>query len=175
MVRATVYRLQGDLDRAAQMLAELEPRWRSAFPAGSMAFANLGSEQSILAQARGDLRSAVEASDRAIGIAEKSPQKIDYLPGMLERRSNLDRLRGHLEEAQSYAERALSMEQEAAGPEAVSYRIGKAHLALGLALEARGQGAPARSELLAALEHLEPCLGADHPDTQLARRLAHPP
>jgi serine/threonine-protein kinase len=175
MVRATVYRLQGDLDRAGQMLAELEPRWRSAFPAGSMAFANLASEQSILAQARGDLRAAVEASDRAIAIAEKDAQRIDYLPGMLERRSNLDRVRGHLEEAQSYAERALSMEQEAAGPDAVSHRIGRAHLALGLALEAQGKGESARSELLAALEHLEPCLGADHPDTQLARRLAHPP
>jgi hypothetical protein len=94
---------------------------------------------------------------------------------MLERRSNLDRLRGRLEDAQTYAERALAMEQEAAGPEAVSYRIGRAHLALGLALEAQGKKERAHSELLAALEHLEPCLGADHPETRLARRLAHPP
>jgi len=172
MVRATVYRLSGDPARAAQMLSELEPRWRRALPAGNMAFATLASEQSVLAQARGNMRAAIEASDRAIAIAEKSPQKSDYLGAILERRSDLDRQRGRLEEARRSAERALRMEQEAGESGAVSYRIGRAYLVLGLALDAQGEVDQGRSAFRAALEHLEPCLGPAHPDTRLARRLA---
>jgi len=172
MMRATIYRQLGDVKRAQNMLSELEPRWRRMMPAGNMAFASLASEQAVLAQTAGDLRAATAASDRAIAIAEASPQRIDYLPAILLRRSNIDLQSDRLQDARLRAETALRMERDAGEAGVFSSRIGRAHLALGRALQAEGRIGDAHAAFRSAAEHLAPSLGADHPDTREARRRA---
>ena len=172
MMRATIYRQLGDVKHAQNMLSELEPRWRRMMPAGNMAFASLASEQAVLAQTAGDLRAATAASDRAIAIAEASPQRIDYLPAILLRRSNIDLQSDRLQDARLRAETALRMEREAGEAGVFSSRIGRAHLALGRALQAEGRIGDAHAAFRSAAEHLAPSLGADHPDTREARRRA---
>jgi len=169
--RATIYRLRGDLDRAAEMLAELEPRIKRMFAPGHMFFATFASHQSLLLQARGDLHGALPAADRAVALAEATPQGLDYLPSYLLRRSDIELQIRRLEDARSDAGRALRMEQEAGEPGAFSCALGRAYLALGRALHAQGTVDEARVAFASALEHLQPTLGADHPETRDARRL----
>jgi len=64
------------------------------------------------------------------------------------------------------------MWQAAAEPGTFSSWRGRAHLALGRALQVQGRSGEARAAFASALEHLEPSLGADHPQTREARRLA---
>jgi hypothetical protein len=48
--------------------------------------------------------------------------------------------------------------------------VGRAHLALGRALQAQGKLDDAGPAFAAALEHLRLSLGEDHPETREARR-----
>jgi tetratricopeptide (TPR) repeat protein len=171
-LRNLIYLRLGDLPRAASILAELEPRLTRRYPAGHYFFAVLASQQGLLAQARGDAAAARAAQDRAIAIAEATPQGPIALPTALLRRSELELASNRLEEARFDAARALDLERRAAEAGALSSRIGLAHLALGRALDAQGKFAEAQAAFAAAREHLEPSLGADHPSTQEARRLA---
>jgi tetratricopeptide (TPR) repeat protein len=169
-VRHTIYRLMGDLDRAEAMLEELEPRLIRMLPADHIFFATLVSHRSLLDQARGRLEPALAQADRALALTEASSQGLDYLPSMLLRRSGIALEMGRYEQARSDAARALEMEREAAEPGSVSAAIGRAELALGRALQELGKREEAGGLLRAATEHLEPTLGADHPDTREARR-----
>lgn len=169
-VRATIYRELGDLTRAEEMLSELEPTWRRLFPAGHLAFVTLASQRGLMAQARKDFPAAIASADRAVALAEANPQGASYLPIFLLRRSNLEIEMRRLEEARADAARALAMEQQAVGRGTFSSRCGRAHLALGRALLAQGKFDEARTAFASALEHLQPSLGADHPETRSARQ-----
>ena len=170
-VRADIYRELGDLDRAASMISELEPRVKRLLPPGHIAFASLASEHSLLAQARGDARSALADADRALAIAEAGKQGHDYVPLLLLRRSSVLLQLQRAPDAEADAARALRLEQASATPGAFSSGLGRAHLALGRALHAQGKLGAARAQFVLALDHLEPSLGADHPDTRAARLL----
>jgi len=61
---------------------------------------------------------------------------------------------------------------DAPAPGAISSDIGSASLARGRALLGQGKRMEARAALSSAVEHLTPTLGADHPYTRLAGRLA---
>jgi serine/threonine protein kinase/tetratricopeptide (TPR) repeat protein len=172
MVRASIYRELGDLGRAERLLAELEPRWRKTLPAGHAAFASLRSERAMLAQARGDLPEAKAVADEAVAMAEASPQRAEYLPRLLLRRSELELQMQLWEQAKTDAARALGLWQQAVEPGTFSSSAGRCHLALGRALQGEGKLDEARAEFASALENLEPTVGADHPDTREARRLA---
>jgi eukaryotic-like serine/threonine-protein kinase len=169
-LRASIERQLGHLDEAASVLAELAPRVRSNYPPEHVAAVSLVSEQGLLAQARGDLGTARAAQDRAIALAEANRYE-DFLPILLLRRSDLALASGAPERARADAARALALEQRAAEPGTFSHRIGRAQLALGRALNAQGKLAEAQAAFALARKHLEPSLGADHPDTQEARRL----
>jgi tetratricopeptide (TPR) repeat protein len=107
-VRADIYRELGNLGRAASMISELEPRVKRLLPPGHIAFASLASEHSLLAQARGDARSALADADRALAIAEAGKQGHDYLPLLLLRRSSVLLQLQRAPDAEADARRVLS-------------------------------------------------------------------
>jgi eukaryotic-like serine/threonine-protein kinase len=165
-LRNLIYLRLGDLPRATRILAELESRARSYPPGHTLHFA-LASQQGLLAQARGDEPAARAAHDRAVELADERA-----LPTMLMRRSSFALERHRFDDAGSDAARALALAQRQAEPGTRSSHIGLAHLALARALQAQGRHAEARSAFASAVEHLEPTLGPDHPDTAFARRFA---
>jgi hypothetical protein len=70
-----------------------------------------------------------------------------------------------VEEARADAVRALALQQADVGMNFRSSLVGRAHLVFARALHAEGHLDQAREEYASALEHLEPTLGKDHPDT----------
>jgi serine/threonine-protein kinase len=171
-VRFGIYLEQGDLGRAAEVLAELEPRWRRMMPPDHIAFAVLSSYEGLLASRHGDHRAAVAKSDRAIALAEANSQGLDYLPAMLRRRAEVNLKAGRLDEARADAERAIAMEKEATASGEFSSGIGRDYLMLSRALLGQDKIDESHIAAKSALEHLEPSLGAGHPMTRDARNLA---
>jgi serine/threonine protein kinase len=169
-LRAHIYREMGELDRCAQVLAELEPRWRRTVPAGHIYFAALAAHHARLAYARGDLSAALAAADGAVAIAE-AKKRADYAARYRLWRSPLYLQLGRVQEAQADADSALRLAQKSVAPGTLTCAIGRAYLALGRALQA-GKDDEARPAFASALEHLQASLGADHPDTRTARKLA---
>ena len=170
-LRCGIYREMGQLGRASEILAEVEPRVRRMFPAGHVFFASLASHESLLLQARGDLRRSLEKADLAVRIAEASSQGFDYLPQFLRRRSGVALEMGRLDAARSDADRAVRTEKEISEPGTFSSALGLDYLALGRVLRGQQKREEARAALTTALEHLAPSVGANHPDTREARRL----
>jgi len=122
----------------------------------------------------GRLRSAaaVVNAGRAIALAESNKQSPGYLPGFLLSRAEMNLTAERFEEARVDAERVLAIEEKGAPSEAYSSSIGRSNLTPGRALRAQGRLDEARAAGVSALRHLEPSLGADHPTTRDARRLA---
>jgi serine/threonine protein kinase len=176
---ATIYRGLGDLTRAAGMISEVEPRLRRVLPAGHYAFASLMSEQALLAEARGDLHTALDLANQAMTLGETTVKAGGegsfYLPVFLLRRSDLELRLGRADEAMADAARALAVLQEAAQPGTFSSGLGLAYLARGRALRVQGKHEDARVALQSAAEQLHNSLGPDHPDTRIARQLASDP
>jgi hypothetical protein len=114
---------------------------------------------------------AATLADRAVAMAEANSQARELLARCLRRRSGLALQMRRLEAAASDAARAVAIETERADPGRRSCHVGLAYLALGRALSARGQSGEATAALASALQHLEPTLGEDHPETRSARRL----
>jgi serine/threonine-protein kinase len=170
-----IYRKLGDLPRAEQALSELEPRWQRSLPPGHIAFAVLILRRSLLADARGDVTTAVELSNRAMAMAEAAVKAggggADYLTTFLRQKSVLELKLQQTDAAAADAAKALAMMQSSAQPGTFSSIIGRAHLALGRALQAQGKRDEALASFRAATEHLEKALGADNPETREARQL----
>ncbi|HME90420.1 MAG TPA: tetratricopeptide repeat protein, partial [Myxococcaceae bacterium] len=176
LLMQSIYRGQGDLARAASTLSEVEPRLRRALPPGHIAFASMTSEQSLLAQARGDLPSAFELANQAFAVTEAAikagKQGADFLSTALVRRADLLLQLDRPTEAAADASRGLAMLQEGAPLKTLSSSIGRAQLALGRALTVLGKRKEAALALRSAVENFEDALGAEHPETRNARRLA---
>jgi tetratricopeptide (TPR) repeat protein len=172
-----IYRGLGDFKRAADMLAEVEQRLRRVLPAGHYAFASFTSERALLAEARGDLNTAVDLADEAMTLLEMTVKAggegAFYLPVFLVRRSDLELRLGRVDEAMADARRAVATLQENVQPGAFSSRLGLAYLALGRALRAQSKHEDARAALQSAAEHLHNSVGPDHRDTRSARQLAN--
>ena len=173
-VRASTYRMRGELDRAEAMIAEVEPRLARMVPAGHVAFAGVRVERALLAQARGDSAAAMSDMDRAVAIAEASPQRAFYQPLMRRRRSEVAVEIGRLDVAADDARTALRVELDGLPPGTFSSNLGHCYLALGRALQAQGKLEEARGAFASAARNLEPTLGAGHPATRAARALASP-
>ena len=161
---------------AAELFEELQPRMRSKLPPRHYAFAALASDRSILALATGDIPSAVQLADQAIEIDEASIRKIGqcaaFMPTLLVRRAFVE-LRARREDlAASDATQAITLLQAEMEPGTRSSNMGRAYLALALALRASGKSEEARSASQEALENLRDTLGSNHPDTRNASALA---
>ena len=175
LLRASIYRMRGDLRRAAEMMSELEPRLRG-LPPGNIAFASFDREQAFIAEARGDLPAAAGLVNHALAIAEAEAkagrQGADWVPSLLLLRSDIERKLMKLDAASADASQALTFVQNAAQPGTSSTTVAKAYLTLGLALQAKGQREPARTAFRSAADQFSSSLGADHADTRSARELA---
>jgi eukaryotic-like serine/threonine-protein kinase len=171
--RATLYRHQGDLARAAEALAELEPKMRRLLDPSNLRISQLEMEKAHLALERGDAATALSGSDRAVAMAEAGQKRQpQYLRRLLPRRSEIRLRLGRAAEAAADAERCLRLELEATDPRGASSYVGGAHLAVGRALSALGRTGEARSAFEAAASILESTLGADHADSREAGRRA---
>jgi serine/threonine-protein kinase len=170
--RAQIETHLGLVERAADTISELEVRLRATYPPGHLQFAVLESQKGLLAQARGDFDGAIAALDRAIALAERSPQGAAFLPRALLRRAEIELLAGRPQRARADAERALELERSTSDPGAAASWLGLAHLALARAHLAEGDRDAARSALATALEQLVPTLGEGHIETLRAHRLA---
>ena len=177
IVLADIYRDLGRAGRAAEFVAELEPRLRRNLPAGHIAFAALASQKSLLEQARGRMDAALELANQAVSIAEASikagGQGADGITVLLLRRSLVELDLQRAQEALGDANRAVGILQ-AGKPGTYSSSMGRAELTLGRALLAAGKKDEGRRMLLSAADQLQNAVGPDHPDTQKARRLAAP-
>ena len=141
-------------------------------PRTHIVFAILPMYQAELASGDGDSPTAIANADRSIALMEANSQGLDYLSRFLLRRADVYLKARRFEEARADAERALEMELKAVPSETSSSAIGRSYLTLGRALRAKGRLDDARAAGVSALRHLEPSLGADHPMTRAARRLA---
>jgi serine/threonine-protein kinase len=182
LLRASIHRMRGDFTRAADMLAELEPRLRNNLSPGNIYFASLASEQALLAQARGNASAALELINQALAIAEASAkasqQGADLVPTLLTYRSEMEQQLGRTDDAVADANQAVGKLQEAAQPGTFSTHLGRAYLALGRGLQAQGKNDQARTTFQSAAEHFQNALGPDHPDLRSAQlalaNLPHP-
>jgi tetratricopeptide (TPR) repeat protein len=174
LLRASIYRLRGDLAKAQEMLDEAEQRGHRLLP-GNIFFASLLSEKAQLALARGDTGTALDLMNQAVPIAEASVKAgqlgADLLPVLLIYRSDMERQLGRVDEAIATANQALGRIEEAAQPGTFSVLAGHAHLALGRALQTKGKGDDAIADFRRAAEHLEKSLGADNAEAHTALQM----
>ncbi len=175
LLRSSIFRSQGDLERSAQLLSEMEPWLRKNLPAGHIAFGSFASQQSLLAQAQGDSAAALRFANEAVVIGDASVsahhQGGDFLRVFLVRRSDLEMQLGRPADAAADAERAVKVTVESTAPTALTSVSGRAYLALGRALQAQNRRGESVTVLRSAISHLESALGPDHADTREARRL----
>jgi serine/threonine protein kinase/tetratricopeptide (TPR) repeat protein len=176
LMRARIYRDQGDFQRAAAMLSQAQVRFTRSSPPSHILLAVLASERSLLAAAKGDLQPALQLANQAVISAQASMNArgpgIGLLGDLLRRRSEIELRLGQVDQAIADATRAVSVLKGRAQPGVFSSRVGRAELILGRALQIRGKGAEAQAAFRSAAEHLQSTLGADHPDTREARQLA---
>jgi eukaryotic-like serine/threonine-protein kinase len=176
LLRARIYRDQGDFTHASAMLSEAEPNMYKLLPPGHYAFASLTSEKALLAEATGDLPTALQLANQAVAIDEEAikrgGQGATYLPRLLFRRSAVELKLARADQAVADASRALTLLQATAQPGTYSCNLGRAYLALARSLQAQGKTGEARAAFRSALENLQSTVGPDHPDTRSARQLA---
>jgi eukaryotic-like serine/threonine-protein kinase len=170
-VRFLTYFEQADVTHSTQVLSELEERWRRMMPPGHIAFAGQWLYEALLAMKRGDREAAIAKADRAVALAEANPESLTYLPNFLLRRAEVNLKFQRFNEAKADAERAVAIEQRGFSEEFSSH-LGSAYLMLARSLHAQGKVEDAQVAATRALKHLEPSLGASHPQTQLARTIA---
>ena len=179
LVLARISRDSGDLRRAAEMLARVEPLLKQGLPAGHYAFGVLALEQALIHQAKGELERALELANHAVKVVEASVKAgragSDVLPMLLVRRADLE-IQLH-RPGDATRDAASALETLRAGVESGTFssNLGHAHLALGRALDMQGSVEQSQSHLIAAAEHFEKALGEDHPETRDARRLLNRP
>ncbi len=162
---------------ATRQLAELEQRLRKRYAPEHYVFAEVSSARARIALGQGDLPSAAHFATDAVELNEASIRRIGrctvYLPILLVRKSGIDLKSGQREVAASDARRAIRLLEDAEDPSIVSSNVGRAYLALALALEAEGKPDEAQLAARKAYANLQTTLGSDQPDTRSARQLTN--
>ena len=174
LVRARIYREQGNLARAETMLSEAEPRLRQSLPPGHFAFARLATEHSLLDLERGDTAAALRQSNQALAITNTSMNRGggDYLSAVLVLRSEIALRLGQGDNAVADAVWAVDVLKKSVEPGTFSSHLGQAYFALGRALQSQGKPDEARAAFRSASDQLQRTLGVDHADTLSAQQLA---
>ena len=163
--------------QATRQLDELEQRLRQRYAREHYVFAELSSERAGIALGQGDLPSAAHYATEAVELAEASLRRIGQcaalIPTLLVSRSGIDLKSGQREQAVSDARRAIKLLEDREDPSIVSSNVGRAYLALALALEGEGKADEAQLAARTAYANLQTTLGSDQPDTQRARQLTN--
>jgi serine/threonine protein kinase len=163
--------------QATRQLDELEQRLRKRYPAEHYVFAELSSARAGIALGRGDLPSAAHLATEAVELDEASIRRIGQcaalLSTLLVSRSAIDLKGGQREQAVSDARRAIKLLEDREDPSILSSNVGRAYLALALALESEGKPDEAQLAARKAYANLQTTLGSDQPDTQSARQLTN--
>jgi serine/threonine protein kinase len=163
-------------DHASGLLTDLEQRLRKRYAPEHYVFAELASERSRIALARGDIHSAIDYAQRAVELDEASIRRIGqcaaYLPTLLVRKSVVE-LRGQQQDvAESDATRALELLENGEDTGVPSSNIGRAYLVLAESLQVAGKQDQAQIASSKAYANLQTTLGPNHPDTRSAGQLA---
>jgi tetratricopeptide (TPR) repeat protein len=176
IVQASVSRELGDISEAERAIDEFDSLCRRVFPPGHAAFASLASQRSLNAQARGDRVKAVKLANEAVALNEalirERGEARDFLPMLLQRRSEIRYNAADIEGALADARRAAEMFEKLAQPGSHSSQLGRTYLALGRALDRKQSGVEACLYLHKAGDHLRHSLGSEHPLTFEAVRLS---
>jgi tetratricopeptide (TPR) repeat protein len=163
--------------QATRQVDELEQRLRKRYAPEHYLFAELSSARAGIAVGRGDLPSAARFAREAVEIDEASIRRIGQCAALLSyllvSKSGIDLKSGQREEAASDARRAINLLEAREDPSILSSNVGRAYLALALALEAEGKPEEAQLAARKAYANLQTTLGADQPDTQSARQLTN--
>jgi len=171
LLRAAIYRQQGDVARARAALAEVAPRIERMYPPGHVARYSLIAEQGRVAQAAGDLPIAISWMNRALQMARQSEQGNEAIPRLKLWRAQVELDMHHFEDARADAESARDLFRQAARPDFPSTFLGLVDLALGRALQAQGEVTDAQAAFRAALDQFRPSIGNDAPNTRTAEQL----
>jgi tetratricopeptide (TPR) repeat protein len=174
MLRSYIYREQGKIERAAGMLDELEPRWRSTMPENYIGFAVIASQRSAQALALGDGRKALEAAEQAIALA-KAGEDANFLPTLLVERAKVHLFLGNLAQAHADADEAINSRRSMTEAGSPSAALGRGYLVMARVLAGENKPAESREAYAVALKNFEPTLGPDHPATREARTGAAAP
>jgi serine/threonine-protein kinase len=171
-LQARIQSRRGEVAEAAKSFEDVEARYRKTRPPECVCYASLDYEQARLAVARGDVEQALAAMDKAVALAEQKTSTPDALRYFVLRRAEVELSVNRLERARDDAERVIALTRSALGTDAHSSYLGLAYLIQGRALLASGQPAEASRALSSAAAQLRLTLGAEHPQTKLAERLA---
>jgi eukaryotic-like serine/threonine-protein kinase len=163
--------------QATRQADELEQRLRKRYAPEHYVFAELSSLRAGIALGRGDLPSAAHFATEAVELDEASIRRIGQcaalLTTLLVSRSGVDLKSGQREQAVSDAKRAIKLLEDREDPSILSSNVGRAYLALALALEAEGKPDEAQLAARKAYANLQTTLGYDQPDTRSARQLTN--
>jgi eukaryotic-like serine/threonine-protein kinase len=176
LLRALIYRSQGRPDLANPILWQVARQLQSELPKGHIAFGVLASDRALVAQSSGKLQQALKLADASVEIAEAlarsgQPQPVNQSL-FLVRRSGIELQLGKAGKAAEDASRAVNLLRPSNLPGIFSNHLGHADMALGRALQAEGKSDQAHAAFRSAAEQFRNTLGAKHPETLAARRLA---
>jgi eukaryotic-like serine/threonine-protein kinase len=163
--------------QASRQVDELEQRLRKRYAPEHYVFAEVSSVRAGIALGRGDLPSATHFATEAVELDEASMRRIGQcaalLTALLVNRSGVDLKSGQRGQAVSDARRAIKLLEDREDPSILSSNVGRAYLALALALEAEGKPDEAQLAARKAYANLLTTLGPDQPDTRSARQLTN--
>jgi eukaryotic-like serine/threonine-protein kinase len=142
----------------------------SAYPPRHRTRGDLAREQALLAEAEGRDAEAYRLMLEAYAIhgpsKEMNPTRMETLLEL----SRIELRRGAALEAEQHARASLAVAESFRGDTAHSSWTGRSLLALGLARDAQGAAAEARTLYVQAVDHLVPTLGDGHPAVLAARQ-----
>lgn len=168
MELAEVHLARGDLKRASEQLAKLEPflnepKFRSMQREARYAFhrGQLLAAQGQPAAARSSFLQAIELFDKE---TEKVSNNVDALIGL----ARAEQVLGNAAAARKAAARAMELSESFIEPASPSYLVGLSLLLRGDLELAAGSRDAARASFKAATEHLSQTLGTNHPATREA-------
>ncbi len=169
LLRASAYRMLGDLGRAKELLDDFAERARRDLPPGHMAHDILVIDRGRLAAAAGDRVAAAAAFDQAVAALDlPGGERVLGLQRALLARALLRLDSGDGGAALPDAERLVRLLRSSIDDTVMNYNLGRACLVLGRALAAADRPGEARPALEIARRHLEATVGAGHPDTRQA-------
>lgn len=167
--RGEVYVALGDVAAAARELQAVEPLVEEMQGANSSYTHRVMRLRAIVEMAQGHPAAAIASYSQLIALPDV---KKTTLARVLPERAALYLKLGAVEPACADAERALPIAHGLQRDQPYSAHTGRALAALARCQQARAESAAARVSAEQAAINLAKTLGADHPDTQWARRTA---